>query len=48
MGCSPKGVHTTPWDRYACAMFIDNDLSSSKWGARNTFSSYEGGFAKNN
>ena len=42
-----KGVGTTPGNRYFCLIFIDNDLISSEWGARNIFSYHEGCLAKN-
>ena len=42
-----KGVHPTPWNRHAYAIFIDNDFVSSQWGGgAKYFSSHEGALPK--
>ena len=43
-----KGAPMTRGNKYTYAIFIDIDIIYSEWGARNIFSSLEGGFAKNN
>ena len=43
-----NGSRTTSGNRYTYVIFMDSDLVSSEWGAQDIFSSYDGGFAKNN